>query len=93
MEKVRAHLLISGRVQGVCFRAATEEEASARHLTGWVRNTPEGRVEVILEGEKSAVEAMTAWCRQGPPAARVREVQIEWEPYRGDIPDFRIVSI
>lgn len=89
-EKIRTHLLISGRVQGVCFRAATEEEAKAHGLTGWVRNTVEGKVEVVLEGEKEKVEAMVAWCHHGPPAAVVREVKVESAPYKGDIPDFRM---
>ncbi len=89
-ENVRAHLIISGRVQGVCFRAEAEQEATRRGLTGWVRNTETGRVETVLEGERASVEAMIAWCRRGPPAARVTEVQVDWEPFRGDIPDFRI---
>ena len=89
-QTVRAHLLISGRVQGVCFRAATEAEATARGLTGWVRNTDRGAVEAVLEGEKEKVETMIAWCRQGPPAARVAEVKLEWEPTKGDMNDFRV---
>ena len=89
-ENVRAHLIISGRVQGVCFRAEAEREATDRGLTGWVRHTETGKVEAVFEGERQAVERMIGWCRQGPPAARVAEVGIEWEPYRGDIPDFRI---
>lgn len=87
----RAHILISGRVQGVCFRMVAEEEARARDLTGWVRNLPSGQVEAVFEGDKSKVEDMIAWCRQGPPAARVASVETAWETYHGDFADFRIV--
>ncbi len=87
---VRAHLLISGRVQGVCYRAEAEEKANRLGVTGWVRNTPEGKVEALLEGEKEKVDAMIAWCHQGPPAARVNEVKVDWLTYKGDMTDFRI---
>ena len=89
---LRAHLLISGRVQGVCFRAETEAEAARRGLTGWVRNTPGGKVEVLIEGPDEAVGPMIEWCRRGPEAARVVDLRVEWEPHQGNIPDFRIVS-
>lgn len=91
MTQARAHLLISGRVQGVCFRMYTEEEARKRGLTGWVRNLPTGQVEALFEGEKEIIEAMIAWCHQGPPAARVTKVETSWEKFRGDFPDFRTV--
>ena len=83
-ERVRAHVWISGRVQGVCFRAATVDEAAAGGVAGWVRNTPDGRVEAMFEGEKPAVEAMIAWCRKGPPAARVSGVEVVWEAPKGE---------
>ena len=67
----------------------TEEEAGKRGLTGWVRNLPTGQVEALFEGEKETIEAMIAWCRQGPPAARVTKVEISWEKYCGDFVDFR----
>lgn len=89
-KKVRAHLWISGRVQGVCFRMETEAEANARGLTGWVRNTETGGVEAVFEGNREKVESMIQWCRRGPPAARVGDVRIEWEPHQGNIPDFRV---
>lgn len=81
---VRAHVVISGRVQGVCFRASTIDEAEAGGVAGWVRNTPDGRVEAMFEGEKSAVEAMIAWCRRGPPAARVNGVEVIWGEPQGE---------
>ncbi|KAB2961765.1 MAG: acylphosphatase [Candidatus Methylomirabilis oxygeniifera] len=81
---VRAHVLISGRVQGVCFRAYTVDEATAAGLIGWVRNTPDGRVEAAFEGEQLAVEAMIAWCRNGPPVARVSNVEVVWGEPQGE---------
>lgn len=83
-EHVRAHVWVSGRVQGVCFRAYTLDEAAAGGVAGWVRNTSDGWVEVVFEGEKSAVEAMIAWCRKGPPAARVSAVEVTWEEPKGE---------
>jgi acylphosphatase len=81
---VRAHVRISGRVQGVCFRAYTVDEARAAGVAGWVRNTPDGRVEAVFEGDKPAVEAMIAWCRNGPPAARVNGVEVVWGEPKGE---------
>lgn len=83
-ENVRAHVRISGRVQGVFFRACTVDEATANGVAGWVRNSSDGRVEAVFEGEKSAVEAMIAWCRKGPPAARVSAVEVTWEEPKGE---------
>jgi len=83
-KNVRAHVWVSGRVQGVFFRAATVDEAAASGVEGWVRNTPDGRVEAVFEGEQSAVEAMIAWCRKGPPAARVSSVEVVWEEPKGE---------
>ena len=87
--KVRAHVWILGRVQGVSFRAYAVDEATARGVAGWVRNMPEGRVEAVFEGERAAVEAMVAWCRRGPPAARVTSVDVTWEEPKGEI-DFGV---
>ena len=84
-ERVRAHVWIAGRVQGVAFRAYTVDEAAARGVTGWVRNSPDGRVEAVCEGERTAVEAMIAWCRKGPPAARVSSVEVVWEETKGEL--------
>ena len=74
---VARHLLISGRVQGVFFRAHTRDLARRLGLHGWVRNLPDGRVEVKVWGEPSQVEELVAWCHQGPPAARVTHVAVE----------------
>jgi len=90
-EKARVHVLIEGRVQGVFFRAATRDEARARGLQGWVRNLADGRVEALFEGDKPVVENMLAWCRKGPPYAYVDRVEEDWQPYQGDLIDFRVV--
>ena len=90
-DKVRVHVLIEGRVQGVFFRASTRDEARARGLAGWVRNLADGRVEAVFEGDKAVVENMLAWCRKGPPYAYVDQIDIDWQPYQGDLADFRVV--
>jgi acylphosphatase len=90
-DQARVHVLIEGRVQGVFFRAATRDEARARGLCGWVRNLPDGRVEALFEGDKQVVENMLAWCHKGPPYAYVHRVEAEWQPYLGDLTDFRVV--
>jgi acylphosphatase len=69
-------LIISGRVQGVWFRASTMEVAHRLGIIGWVRNTPDGSVETHIQGEDEAVDHILEWCRQGPPGARVDSVDI-----------------
>jgi acylphosphatase len=90
MATARAHLWITGRVQGVNFRYYTRAEALRLRLTGWVRNLWDGRVEAVLEGEEEAVCQMVDWCHVGPPAAIVADVEIEWETPSGDFHDFDI---
>jgi acylphosphatase len=77
--RVRVHALISGRVQGVCYRLETRSAARARSVNGWVRNLADGRVEAVFEGTRRQVDDMVAWCRQGPPAARVAGVEVRNE--------------
>ena len=89
---MRARLVISGRVQGVDFRASARDEARALRLAGWVRNRLEGDVEAVVEGEEGAVQAFIAWCRNGPPAAHVSAVQVAMEPYTGELQGFRVVG-
>lgn len=78
-EVVQALAVVDGRVQGVYYRASTQEQARALGLRGWVRNLPDGRVELRAQGTRERVEALLAWCRQGPPASRVASVDFEWE--------------
>ena len=83
-ERVRAHARVEGHVQGVFFRSETASRARSRAVAGWVRNDPDGSVEVVFEGERDAVESLLRWCRQGPRAARVENVRVEWEDARGE---------
>lgn len=69
-------LLISGRVQGVFFRACTRDEARRLGVKGWVRNLPDGRVEVLAQGNLEQLKALEAFCRKGPPHARVHNVEV-----------------
>ena len=86
----RIHVYISGRVQGVFFRAETQRVANGFNLTGWVRNMADGRVEALFEGENKSVDKMLEWCHTGPPAARVKEVVIEEGSYTGEFNNFSI---
>ncbi|GMR04262.1 MAG: acylphosphatase [Thermodesulfobacteriota bacterium] len=88
MGKVRAHILIEGLVQGVYFRANTVEVAKARKCSGWVRNTYEGGVEAVIEGEEADVRSLIDWCRKGPTIARVDHVAVDWEAYTGEFDGF-----
>lgn len=88
--KVRAHLVIKGRVQGVFFRLETREQAAALGLTGWVRNKPDGTVEIVAEGYRKDIEKLIAWCRLGPPMAEVTGAAVNWEHYTGEFAKFAI---
>ncbi|MEA2090045.1 MAG: acylphosphatase [Thermoproteota archaeon] len=88
--KVRAHVLVSGRVQGVFFRSETQHEARRRNVTGWVRNLPDGRLEAVFEGEKDGVEKLIEFCNRGPPMGRVTNVEVRWENYKGEFEAFRV---
>jgi len=80
----RARVRVTGLVQGVYFRAETAERAAALGLGGWVRNAPDGAVEVVFEGSEERVVSLVAWCRRGPRGARVDDVTVEWEEPRGE---------
>jgi acylphosphatase len=88
--KTRAHVFVSGRVQGVFFRSETRYEAKRRDVAGWVRNTLDGRVEVVLEGEKEDVEKVINFCRRGPSGARVMKIDVRWEGYIREFKDFKV---
>jgi acylphosphatase len=91
VEKARAHLIISGFVQGVFFRAHTQDKALELGLEGWVRNRYDGTVEAVFEGEKDKVEEMIGWCQRGPSGARVSGVSVDWEDYKGEFRGFDIL--
>lgn len=84
------HFVIRGRVQGVCFRMYACEEARALGLLGWVRNRPDGTVEVEVEGDERALDSFLAWCRQGPPSAKVIEVVAVFRSPSGKFTRFEI---
>jgi len=90
MPQSRVRVRISGFVQGVYFRAYARKEAQKQGLYGWVRNRADGTVEAVVEGQESAVQAFIAWCHRGPPSAHVADVQVTWEPYRGEFDTFTI---
>jgi acylphosphatase len=80
---VRAHVFVSGNVQGVFFRQETRNRARSRGLTGWVKNLPDGRVEAVYEGPEDAVDQMVEWCRSGPRWAEVTDVEVDREEPEG----------
>jgi acylphosphatase len=91
MVNARAHAYVTGKVQGVFFRAETANLAHRLHLTGWMRNTPDGRVEAVFEGEKQKVEEAVEFCRRGPPGAQVSKLDVEWGKWTGEFRDFRVI--
>ena len=86
----RLHLLIRGVVQGVFFRASTQKQAAILGLVGWVRNTADGGVEAVAEGERQTLERFCTWCWKGPPSAHVEQVSERWEPATGEFRGFHI---
>lgn len=73
----RVHLFISGRVQGVFFRAYAKAKAEQLRIAGWIRNLPDGRVEAVFEGEKARVDEMIKWCYKGSSGSVVTEVEVK----------------
>lgn len=90
MPRTRAHITVTGRVQGVFYRSFTLDAAQAQGLTGWVRNLRDGSVEAVIEGERGAVEVMIAQCGRGPHHARVDNIDTEWQEYLGEFDAFTI---
>jgi acylphosphatase len=88
--KARAHVLVSGRVQGVFFRSETRREARKRGVTGWVRNLLDGRVEAVFEGEELDVKAVIEFCKRGPPDALIKNAEAQWEDYKGEFREFEM---
>jgi len=81
---VRRRVVVAGRVQAVGFRASCAQRATQAGLGGWVRNLPDGRVEAAFEGPVETVDGLIAWCRAGPPWARVTAVAVSEEPVLGE---------
>lgn len=90
-ENVRAHVIVSGRVQGVFFRLETKRMADEIGVFGWVRNLRDGTVEAVFEGDPDIVNEAVAWCRKGPAHAGVRQVDLSWPDYTGDFTEFKII--
>ena len=83
-------MIVTGWVQGVFFRSETRRVANAYRVKGWVRNLPDDRVEIVLEGQEMCVKEVLVFCRKGPPAARVEKLDVSWERYSGSFDDFQI---
>jgi acylphosphatase len=90
MTKARAHLVVSGRVQGVFYRAYARDRAESLQLGGWIKNRPDGGVEAVVEGEAENVDVFINWCRQGPPSARVEHVELDRQEYSGEFAGFAV---
>ncbi len=88
--KARAHVFITGRVTGVFFRYYTQQLARKLGVNGWVRNLRDGRVEAVFEGGREEVEKMVKFCHDGPPGARVTDVEVKWEEYKSEFSGFEI---
>ena len=91
MSNLRVRLIIQGRVQGVWFRDSTRREAVSLGVFGWVRNRPDGSVEVLAEGREDRVRKLVSWCGQGPPAAKVTRVHETNEKWEGEFTSFDIL--
>ncbi|WP_373498811.1 acylphosphatase [Desulfococcus sp.] len=90
MKRTRAHVVISGKVQGVFFRGETQRAAEARGVAGWVKNRPDGAVEAVFEGPEEAVVAMLEWCKNGSPRSRVDKMDVQWDADRREFIGFDI---
>lgn len=90
-ELQRAHVRISGHVQGVYYRSAATEQARVLGLRGVVRNLPTGEVELVAEGPLPVLQQLIAWCHLGPPAARIDEVVVSFAPATHEFADFRVL--
>jgi acylphosphatase len=89
-DSARVQIIVTGRVQGVFFRAAAAERARHLAITGWVRNLSDGSVEIVGEGKRQNLKLLVAWAHKGPPYARVNEVQAQWAPCEGEFARFEV---
>jgi len=90
MEKVRARVIVEGRVQGVFFRQHTQDMAFRLGVIGWVKNRRDGSVEAVFEGDREKVDQIIQWCHRGPSEARVKNVSVVWEEYTEEFEDFSV---
>ena len=91
-DNVRAHVIISGRVQGVFFRMETKRTADAAGVSGWVRNLADGTVEAVFEGARGDVDTVLEWCHQGPSAALVKSVALDWQFFSAEFDRFTVTG-
>ncbi len=91
LDRVRAHVFVSGRVQNVNFRTHTRDEAKRAGVDGWVKNLSDGRVEAVFEGARGGVQRLVSWCYSGPPHADIEHVEVEWEDATNQEGPFSIV--
>jgi acylphosphatase len=91
-QNVRARLVITGVVQGVYYRVTARKVALNSGITGWIKNRPDGAVEALIEGNRDKILKFIDWCRQGPPAAQVSDVQVEWGDFKGEYQNFSIIG-
>jgi len=89
-DKKSAHVIISGRVQGVFFRMETLKAAQLYGVSGWVRNKTDGTVEALFEGDKKCVDSILKWCQKGSPPAKVEKTAVNWKDYTGEFEGFKI---
>ncbi|MEE2767170.1 MAG: acylphosphatase [Pseudomonadota bacterium] len=90
--KKRVHVLVGGKVQGVCFRVSAREQAIKLAVQGFVRNLPDGRVEIIAQGMQTSVDRFVEWCEEGPEHARVDDLQVEKQVVGEEFQGFWIVG-
>ena len=92
MEYFRVHIFITGKVQGVYFRQNAALKAQELNVSGWIRNLKDGRVEAVFEGEKTNINKLLNWCKQGPKDAIVRNTETINEPFKNEYSDFQIIK-
>ncbi|MBN2422292.1 acylphosphatase [Candidatus Woesearchaeota archaeon] len=90
MENARLHLIIKGRVQGVFFRVFARKKAIELNLKGWVKNTYEGDVEILAEGNKEKLKELLKYAWTGSPGSRVDDIDVKWEEYKEEFEEFSI---
>jgi acylphosphatase len=90
MTKTRAHVYVTGRVQGIFYRSFVRTKAQLLNLRGWVKNTMDGCVEIVFEGETEDINSAIEECRRGPTHAQITDLRVEWEKPRGEFNNFEI---